>query len=61
MDAAEIENRELVAPGWVWTNLASSVTKLQHEAEGSGGRGGKVLTIPLLQGAGMSDHSIITR
>ena len=61
MDTAEIENRELVAPGWVWTNLASPVTKLRHEAEGSERFGGKVLTIPSLQGAGMSDRSIITR
>jgi len=30
MDAAEIENSELVMPGWVWTDFAGLVTKLHH-------------------------------
>jgi len=49
MDTAEIENGDLVTPRWIWTLLASSVTQLHHEAKGSEGFGGKVLSVPSLQ------------
>ena len=50
VDAAEIEDSELITPGGVRTCVASLVTQLHHEAEGGKGFGGEILTVPLLQG-----------
>jgi len=50
VDAAEIEDSELITPGGVWTRVASLVTQLHHETEGGKGFGGEILTVPSLQG-----------
>ena len=55
MDAAEIEDSELITPGRVWARLASAVTELHHKAEGSEGFGREVLTVPSLRKAKMSN------
>lgn len=55
MDTTEIENGDLITSGGVRAPLANTVTQLYHEAKGGKGFGRKVLAIPSLQEAEVSN------